>query len=90
MEIIMDTQKLRAICSGILVRLGITEDPDRVQRQASAELIDRISDVHRDMEQSRRNYEFADDDTLIDMYIYSLKAQEMKYKHLLQTIKKAQ
>ena len=86
----MDNRKLHSIWAGTLMKLGIIEDPDRAQQEASAELIRRITDVRRDMEQSRRNYEFADDDTLIDMYIYSLKAQEMKYKHLLQKVKKAQ
>lgn len=52
------------------------------------ELMKQIYDIGRDMEQSRRNYEFASDDTLVDMYIYTLKAQEMKYKHLLQKAKK--
>ena len=52
------------------------------------ELMRQIHEIGRDMEQSRRNYEFASDETLVDMYIYTLKAQEMKYKHLLEKAKK--
>ena len=54
----------------------------------SEELMQQIYEIGRDMEQSRLNYEFASDETLIDMYIYTLKAQEMKYKHLLERAKK--
>ena len=52
-----------------------------------SELMRQIYEIGRDMEQSRKNYEFASDETLVDMYIYTLKAQEMKYKHLLEKAK---
>lgn len=83
----MDKNKILTFFKNIMMRLGIVDDPEREESIKSAELINRIADINRDMEQSRLNYDFADDDTLIDMYIYTLKAQEMKYKHLLQKLR---
>ena len=80
---------IKKILYPIMTRLGIHEDPQRAEAEASAELINSLSEINREMEQNRRNYEFADDETLIDMYIYTLKAQEMKYKHILQKLKKS-
>lgn len=49
---------------------------------------DMIRETRANIEMCRRNYEFTNDETLIDMYIYSIKAYEMQYKYLLKIAKR--
>jgi hypothetical protein len=51
-------------------------------------LYEMIRETREDIDLCRRNYEFTNDETLIDMYIYAIKAHEMRYKYLLQIAKR--
>lgn len=83
----MDRNKLLKSMNNILINLGIIDGSKQDENIALEELKSRINATSREMEQNRQNYDFANDDTLIDMYIYTLKAQEMKYKHLLHKLR---
>lgn len=57
------------------------------KKETDLELLHMIDEARENIALCRRNYDFVSDDTLVDMYIYSLKAYEMKYKHLLRIAK---
>ncbi len=48
-----------------------------------------IREAQKDIADCRRNLMFADSEALTDMYIYAIKAHELRYAHLLQMAKKA-
>lgn len=52
------------------------------------ELLKMIDDVKDEINLCRRNFEFCDNDTLTDMYIYAIKANELRYANLLRIAKK--
>ncbi|MBE7062188.1 MAG: DUF2508 family protein [Clostridia bacterium] len=52
------------------------------------ELCTLIREAQKDIADCRRNLMFADSDELTDMYIYAIKAHEIRYAHLLQMAKK--
>ncbi len=51
-------------------------------------LYEMIRETREDIEVCRQNYEFTNDETLIDMYIYAIKAHEMRYEYLIKIAKK--
>ena len=46
-----------------------------------------LQNVQADIALCRRNLEFTNDPTLIDMYIYAIKSLEKRYAHLMQLAK---
>lgn len=61
------------------------EDPAPARDE---ELCALIREAQKDIADCRRNLMFADSDELTDMYIYAIKAHELRYAHLLQMAKK--
>ncbi len=47
-----------------------------------------LEEAQADIATCRRNLAFTDDATLIDMYIYAIKAHELRFAHLLKLAKK--
>jgi len=52
------------------------------------DILERLKEVQADIRLCRKNLEYTCDATLTDMYIHSIIANEMKYKHLLRIAKK--
>lgn len=48
-----------------------------------------IHETQEELARCRHNLRFADTPALTDMYIYSIKAHEMRYAHLLRLARKA-
>lgn len=48
-----------------------------------------IREAQKDIADCRRNLMFADSEALTDMYIYAIKAHELRYAHLLRLAKGA-
>ena len=48
-----------------------------------------IHETQEELARCRHNLQFADSPALTDMYIYSIKAHEMRYAHLLRIARKA-
>ncbi len=46
-----------------------------------------LSEAQRELSAYRRNLMFADTEALTDMYIYALKAAEIRYAHILRLIR---
>ena len=57
------------------------------EEKKHAELINLLSETKEELARCRRNLMFADSEALTDMYIYSIKAGEMRYAHLLRLAK---
>ncbi len=49
-----------------------------------------ILEAQQEIANNRRNLMFADSEALTDMYIYAIKASEIRYAHLLQLAKEAE
>ena len=49
----------------------------------SQDLLRQLELARREMEIADLNYEFANEDDLVDYYIYQMKAAEIKYQYLL-------
>ncbi len=49
-----------------------------------------LSEAQKELSAYRRNLMFADTEALTDMYIYALKAAEIRYDHILNLIRKAE
>ncbi len=49
-----------------------------------------LLEAQADIAACRRNLMFADSDALTDMYIYAIKASEMRYAHLLRMAKQSE
>lgn len=47
-----------------------------------------LLETQREIAASRQGLRFADSEALTDMYIYAIKASELRYAHLLQLAKK--
>ncbi len=63
--------------------------PEKTDKQPEdTALIDLLEEARSDIAICRRNLEFTDDAALIDMYIYAIKAHELRFAHLLQLAKK--
>lgn len=52
------------------------------------ELLSLLRETQGEIARCRKNLMFADSDALLDMYIYSIKAHEIRYAHLLKLAKK--
>ena len=64
----------------------------RGEKQANIrdeELYTLIHETQEELARCRHNLQFADSPALTDMYIYSIKAHEMRYAHLLRLARKA-
>ena len=48
-----------------------------------------LLETQKAIEESRQGLQFADSEALTDMYIYAIKASELRYAHLLRMAKKA-
>ena len=46
-----------------------------------------ILEAQKDIATNRAGLQFADSDDLTDMYIYAIKAAEIRYEHLLRMVK---
>lgn len=51
------------------------------------ELLTELNDVKQNLDLAYMKFEYATDKTLIDCYIYELKALQMKYEYLMQKVK---
>lgn len=60
---------------------------ERSQEELDIELIKSIIKTKRDLEDSNKNFEFADGE-LIDYYLYEIKANQSKLNYLLKKAKK--
>ena len=70
---------LSALCARF--RKGTEENPKDEALHAL------ILEAQKDIADNRRNLMFADSDALTDMYIYAIKASEIRYEHLLRMVK---
>lgn len=55
--------------------------------EGDTELLRLLRETQSEIARCRKNLMFADSDALLDMYIYSIKANELRYDHLLQLAK---
>ena len=63
--------------------------PQRPEEEKDEELHALLLEAQREIAVSRQGLKFADSKSLTDMYIYAIKASELKYAHLLQLAKEA-
>ena len=59
---------------------------DKTDKEKQLELIISVIKTRNDLENSRKNYEFAEDN-LIDYYLYEMKANQSKLDYLLNKAK---
>ncbi len=57
------------------------------EKPADEELRTLLLEAQKDIAANRAGLRFADSDDLTDMYIYAIKASEMRYEHLLRMVK---
>ncbi len=69
--------------AGVFTRLK-QEKPEKPQDR---ELYKLIQETQEELARCRQNLMFADSQALTDMYIYSIKAHELRYAHLLRLAK---
>ncbi len=62
---------------------------ERTETPKDAELFRLLRETQEELARCRQNLMFADSQALTDMYIYSIKAHEMRYAHLLRLAKDA-
>ncbi len=70
------TEKLTALWQKIRPK-NVTEEKDEA-------LYALLLETQREIAASRQGLRFADSEALTDMYIYAIKASELRYAHLLQ------
>jgi len=63
-----------------------TEIKDKSEKEKKLELILSVIKTRNDLENARKNYEFAEDN-LIDYYLYEMKANQSKLDYLLNKAK---
>ena len=61
--------------------------PQRAEDEKDEELHALLLETQREIAASRQGLWFADSDALTDMYIYAIKASELRYAHLLRMAK---
>lgn len=54
----------------------------------SKDILKAIEEIKRDLECSKKNFDFATNEVLIDSYIYEITALNKKYQYFLQLAKK--
>lgn len=59
---------------------------DKTEKEKETELIVSIIKTKKELEQSRKNYEFADNE-LIDYFLYQIKANQSKLDYLMKKAK---
>lgn len=64
-----------------------TQIIERTEEELDIELIKSIIKTKRDLQNSNKNFEFADGE-LIDYYLYQIKANQSKLNYLLKKAKK--
>ena len=62
------------------------EIKDKTEKEKKLELILSVINTRNDLENARKNYEFAEDN-LIDYYLYEIKANQSKLDYLLSKAK---
>lgn len=62
------------------------EIKDKTDKEKRLELIISVMKTRNDLDNARKNYEFAED-SLIDYYLYEIKANQSKLDYLLNTAK---
>ena len=62
------------------------EIKDKTDKEKRLELIISVIKTRNDLDNARKNYEFAED-SLIDYYLYEIKANQSKLDYLLNTAK---
>lgn len=82
MQILENNPRLAALLS----RIHREKTPEEKDMEALHALIE---EARQDISDCRRNLMFVDSEDLTDMYIYAIKAHEMRYSHLLQMAKRA-
>ena len=63
-----------------------TEIKDKTEKEKKLELILSVINTRNDLENARKNYEFAEGN-LIDYYLYEIKANQSKLDYLLSKAK---
>jgi hypothetical protein len=58
----------------------IKMDPENREKE---EILENLNRAKRDLDVANANFEFAQDEGLVDYYIYEIKAAETKYQYLL-------
>lgn len=59
---------------------GLTEEEKHI--------IELLKETQEEIDHIHNKYEFATDQSIIDSYIYQLKALHLRYEHLLNEVKK--
>ena len=63
------------------------EIKDKTEKEKRLELIISVIKTRNDLDNARKNYEFAED-SLIDYYLYEIKANQSKLDYLINKAKK--
>lgn len=58
------------------------------EREDMYDLLENLNRAKQEWIVASTNYEFAQDEDLIDYYVYALKAAQLKYDYLLRRVKK--
>lgn len=77
-------ESIKKITAALYKLRGEKNEPEEKDR----ELLKLLKETQEELSRCRRNLMFADSEALTDMYIYSIKAHEIRYAHLLQLAKK--
>ncbi len=54
------------------------------------EVVNNLHEAKKELDEANASFEHADDNDLVDFYIYQAKAAETKYQYLLKKIKRKQ
>lgn len=74
--------------SKIVAFITRVKGKDEVPPQKDLELLRLLRETQTEIARCQNNLKFADSEALLDMYIYSIKAHELRYAHLLKLAKK--
>lgn len=64
------------------------DNPEHIFTEEEKNIIKLIKETQEEIDNVHNKYDYATDQTVIDSYIYQLKALHLRYEHLLQQVKK--
>lgn len=64
-----------------------TQTDPNLEDEDTRELLKNLHEAKKEMEIANSNFEFAEEDGLVDLYIYRMKAAETRYQYLLKKVK---
>lgn len=72
--------------NNLLMRKNISEEANTKEYEAR-DLLKNLQEAKKELDTARSNFEFADDEQMVDLSIYRLKAAETRYQYILKQIR---